>query len=54
MGKIHTLESYVQNDSKDHRLCDSMKSLEIFTCQGIQDLQYTVVRRIEMIEDQNS
>ena len=49
MGKLYTLESYVQN--KDQRLNDSMKALELYAGQEIQALQKAVVRRVEMIEE---
>ena len=49
MEKIHTLESYVQ--SEDQRLCESMKSLEIFIGQEIQALQKTVIKIFEATEE---
>ena len=39
----------MQND--DRKLCDSMKSLEIFIGQEYQALQKTVAKIFEMIEE---
>ena len=37
--------------NEDQRLCESMKSLEIFIGQGILALQKTVVKTFEIIEE---
>lgn len=37
--------------NEDHKLCESMKSLDIITGQDILALQETVVKIFEMIEE---
>ena len=52
MEKFHTIELYVHNE--DQRLCESVKSLEIFTGQEIQVLQALekiVVKSFETLEE---
>ena len=49
MENFNALELHVQN--KGQKLFDSMKSLEIFTGEEIQDLQKTVGKRFKLTEE---